>query len=449
MKEIKEEYSYIVRRNKESKHRSRVKKAITIFTTLSLLVGSFLMFDQLAPQIAFSKEEDTESVDQAKVKSVREISLLDNKAVTVPAAEPNIKPISEGTMVNITLDYASEKITIKPVSQSNTKLYFSQDKMKTWEKINGSSIDLSIFLKTSDNTIYFKGDVDKAIAAVTLPKENKDLKVTYYVEQNATGSHGRLKYENTALRPIEFRKGANGGWDSDLSKISDLSSFEITGYTLQFRLKATAAERAGKIVSVKIPKRQAPPKITVDYSKMEVSGLKAGSTVYYKNGSSTPTPFAPADSKVKTLSLYELLYTLPTTPNNAPLPAGSIEFQTAGTDKKVASSTVVVEFQAQPGFPTGIVTLDKTTLTFAEATKTTPYEYVVLHQGENLDLSKVKWTKVTTNKPFEIKKVGKAIPAPNDVIYYRLASTTNKETKVVTPASMYLTKKIDVVPITK
>lgn len=454
MKEIKEEYSYIVSRNNESKQRSRVKKAIAIFATLSFLVGAFLLFDQLAPQIAFSMEEDTESVDQANVKSVKEISLFDNKEVTVPAALTTVKPLTnDGTMVNVLVNYDTEKLYVSS-SNGSTKFYFSQDKMKTWERITENNltkgIDLSIFLKTSDNIIYFKGDKDKAIAVVTLPKEDKDLKVTYYVQQTTKGFVGMLKIENKTRESVEYRKGTNGKWITmDNNNDLDLSSYEIIGYTLQFRLKATPAERAGKIVSVKIPKRQAPPKITVDYSKMEVSGLKAGSTMYCKSGETTFRPFAPADSKVKTLSLYDLLFDTSTAPNSKAFEAKSIEFQTAGTDKKVASSTVVVEFQAQPGFPTGIVTLDKTTLTFAEATKTTPYEYVVLHQGESLDLSKVKWTKVTTNKPFEIKKVGKATPAPNDVIYYRLASTTNKETKVVTPASMYLSKKIDVVPITK
>ncbi|HCL01121.1 MAG TPA: hypothetical protein DHW61_01685 [Lachnoclostridium phytofermentans] len=443
MKEIKEEYSYIVRRNKESKHRGRVKKAITIFTTLSLLVGSFLMFDQLAPQIAFSKEEDTESVDQAKVKSVREISLFDSIEVTVPAAElTTVKPLTnDGTMVNVRVDYTTEKLFVS--SSNSSKFYFSQDKMKTWERISDTSltngIDVSIFLKTSDSIIYFKGNNDKAIAVVTLPKEDKDFKVSYYVDKGV----GKLKFENQT-RPVEYRKGPNGKWDDCDSNLV-LSSYEITGYTLQFRLKAIPAFRAGKIVNVKIPKREAPPKITVDYSKMEVSGLKAGSTYYYNNKGELKL-FAPADAKVKTLSLYNLLSTTP----NTQFTAASVEFYTAGTDKKVASSTIVVEIQGQPQAPTGnVFALDKTTVTFPQATKTTPYEYVVLHQGENLDLSKVKWTKVTTNKSFEIKKVGKATPAPGDVIYYRLASTINKETKVVTPASVYVFTPITNVPITK
>lgn len=445
MKEKKEEYSYIVNRNREPKHRSKVRKVIAIFSTLSLLMGAFLLVDQLAPWIAYSKE-DTDSLDKAEVDSFREISLLNHK-VTVPAALTTIEQITnDSTSVNVILDYEKDKIYIKPGPRSSTKLYFSQDKMKTWEKITGKhltdGIDVSVFLKTSDNTIYVKGDLDKNIVAVKLPKEDKDFKVSYYVENG----NGFLKFENQT-RPVEYRKGTYGEW-KDFNSILDidLASYEITGYTLQFRQKATTLERAGRVVSVKIPKRQAPPKIRVDYSKMEISGLKAGQTLYYKNGETKL--FNPEDSKVKTISLYELLFQTYELPNSKPLPAASIEFQTMATDKKVASAIVVVDFQAQPGAPSGKILVDQTTVTFPEATKTTPYEYVVLHLGETLDLTKVKWTKVTSNKPFEIKKVGKATPAPGDVIYYRLASTTNKETKVVTPASMYANVEIKNVPIT-
>lgn len=444
MKEKKEEYSYIVNRKKESKHHGNLRKAIAILSTVSVLAGAFLLIDQLSPWTAFSKE-DTESVDKAEVESIREISLLDNK-ITVPAATTTIEQITnDGTAVKVIVNYKNEQIYVSTGPGSSTKFYFSQDKMKTWERTPGV-IDLSIFLKTSDNTIYFKGDRDKAIVAVTLPKEDKDLKVSYYVVQNGTGSYGGLKLEN-ATREVEYRKGTYGQWTKYTGYL-DLSSYEITGYTLQFRLMATDFERAGRVVSVKIPKRQAPPKIRVDYSKMEISGLKAGSTLYYKNGESNPRLFAPQDSKVKTISLYDLLFSQSVTPNTQPFQATSIEFQTASTDKKAASSIVLVEFQAQPNAPSGKILVDKTTVTFPEATKTIPYEYVVLHLGEKLDLTEVKWTKVTSNKPFEIKKVGKATPAPGDVIYYRLASTTDKETKVVTPASLYANVPITAVPIT-
>ncbi len=445
MKE-KKEYSYTVDRKKETKQRSSLRKVIVVFTAFSLLAGAFLLMDCLASWMELSKEA-IESEDNAEVKSLREISLLDRK-VTVPAALTKIEQITnDGTAVKVTVNYSSEQIYVFAGPANSTKFYFSQDKMKTWERTYGG-IDLSIFLKTSDNTIYFKGNQDKAIVAVTLPKEDKDLKVTYYIDQVGTTTVSRLKLENVTRPIVEYRKGTYGKWMVYPNGGIDLSSYEITGYTLQFRLQATEFERAGRVVSVKIPKRQAPPKIKVDYSKMEISGIKAGSTLYYKNGELYPRLFAPEDSKIKTISLYDLLFSQSVTPNTQILPAASLEFQTAATDKKAASSIIVVDFAEQPQAPSGKITVDKTTVAFPEATKATPYEYVVLHPGENLDLAKVKWTKVTSDKPFEIKKVGKATPAPGDVIYYRLASTTNKDTKIVTPASMYTQINITVVPIT-
>ena len=460
MEERKEEYSYIIERNEAADHRKSKKrfliKGLAITATCGLLVAGAFVIRQLKPWTVFSMEEVTETVETEKIAEravteesedeyVRDLHTVEDKAA-LAASMPVIKPLSPtatGTSVNVQYDFINDYLYIKPGASNSTKLYFSQDKMKTWERITNSFglIDLAVFLKTSDNTIYVKGNLDKNIVTITLPKEEKDLKVTYYVENGV----GRLKVENQK-RPLEYRKGTYGDW-KDFPGYLDLTSFEITGYTLQFRMKASVNERAGKVVSVKIPKRQTPPRIRVDYSRMEISGLKAGSTLYYKTGESNPRMFAPVDTKVKTLSLYDLLFTQAVAPNSQRLPAGSIEFQTAATDKKVASAIVLVEFEEQPLAPEGKILVDKTTVTFPEATKTVPYEYTVLHASEKLELSDAKWTKVTSNKPFEIKKVGKASPAPGDIIYYRLSSTTNKETKVITPASMYSKAIITIVPV--
>lgn len=456
MVEKKEEHSYIIDQNDVANH-TRIKKrsiikGFAVAVTCGVLVTSAFLINQLKPWTIFSKEEKRIESEKNSSKSIEEsddeniIELYTNEEnAALAAAAPVVKPLSPtaaGTCVAVQYDFINDYLYIKPGGSGSTKLYFSQDKMKTWERImNGNGlIDLSIFLKTSDNIIYVKGNLDKNIVAITLPKEEKDLKVTYYVDKGI----GKLKVENQKGL-LEYRKGTNGDW-RDYAGYLDLTSFEITGYTLQFRMKATANERAGKIVSVKVPKRQAPPRVKVDYSRMEISGLKAGSTLYYKTGESNPRTFAPADSKVKTLSLYDLLFNQSIAPNSQRLPAGSIEFQTAADEKKIASAIVLVEFEEQPLAPEGKIVLDKTTVTFPDATKTLTYEYTVLHASEKLELSAAKWTKVSSNKPFEIKKVGKASPAPGDIIYYRLSSTTHKETKVVTPASMYSKVIITIVP---
>ncbi len=343
--------------------------------------------------------------------------------------------VSSGTSVVVMLNYMNETIKVSKGAGDSTKLYFSQDKKKTWNLIEDSygEMDLAIFMKTSDNMIYFKGDKDLAIVEIEIPKEDKNLKVSYYVENGK----GKLKFENRT-RALQYRKGTNGEWKDYITDL-DLSDFEITGYTLQFREKATVTMRASKVVSVKIPKRQSTPSIKVDYSDFTLNGLKPEVTQYRLSGSLEWITFNPTDSKNKSLSLVELLLPKNTEQNTLPIPARSIEFRTLGNEKKVSSGVLVVEINAQPLAPdVSNIKLSGTTLSFKDASKTRPYEYLVVHAGDTIDYKTAKWEKVTSSKDLVIKKIGTATPIPGDIIYCRLASTTDKDTKVATLASMYV-----------
>jgi hypothetical protein len=323
-------------------------------------------------------------------------------------------------------------MTISAGSKGSTKFYVSQDKEKSWELLERpSNIDLSIFMKSSDNTIFIKGDKDERVVEIKIPKPDSSLKVGYVVE----AGKGKLVFMN-ALGSLQYRKGVEGTWNVYQGSM-DLSDFEINGYTLQFRVMAAVNTRAGKVVTVKIPKRQAPPTIKEDYSKFTLSGMKVGVTEYRLAGSSTWIKFNPVDTKVKTLDIAALL--LPGSSQNViPIPAGTIEFHNLGTDKKVASGVRVIHTLAQPIAPVATnVKLTANNLIFADASKDKPYEYIVLHTKEVVDLHTAKWKKVTNSKEITITKVGTAVTAPGDVIYYRLASTKDSETKAITPASMY------------
>lgn len=349
-------------------------------------------------------------------------------------------PVPE-TSVIVDLDYRNETITVSQGPKGSTKFYYSQDKKKTWQLIERSNgkIDLTIFMKSSSNVIYFKGNKDENPVEVEIPKEDKSLKITYYVENNV----GKLKIENLLVgQSLEYRKGKDGNWNV-YNYALDLSDYEINGYTLQFRVMASKTQRAGKIVNVKIPKQQKPPSVKVDYDKFVITGVKAGVTQYRLAGSSNWITFSPNDSKIKTLSLLELLLPKDTPQNFKPIPAGAIEFRTLGTDKTVASSVLMVETFPQPSEPDASkITLVGTSLSFTDASREKPYEYLVAHEGEKIDLATAKWKKVTNTKPLEINKVGTATPIPSDIVYYRLASYTDRKTNVVTPASMYGKKVI-------
>ena len=414
---------------------------MTVLIAFLVIVGIKISKDY-SVGVVYSQEEhrlSPESVAGETISISKTVSPTVSPTVTATPT-PTVDP---GTQVVVLCDYLNETITVSKGPRESTKFYFSQDKKKTWQLIDhpNGKMDLAIFMKTSDNIIYFKGNKDESPVEVKIPKEEKNLKVTYYVENN----QGKLKLENTSSnQSVQYRKGKDGQW-IDYTGL-DLRDYEITGFTLQFRTRASVTQRAGKIVSVKIPKRPNPPSIKVDYSKFCISGLKPGVTQYRLAGSGQWLEFNPTDKKVKTLSLSELLLPKDTPQNFKPIPAGKIEFITKATDKKVASGVLTVDTVLQPSEPDGSkVTLVGTSLTFTDASKDKVYEYILAHEGDKIDLATAKWKKVSNSKTIIIKKVGTADPIPKDVVYYRLAPVKDKVTKQETPASMYGKKVITAV----
>ena len=124
--------------------------------------------------------------------------------------------------------------------------------------------------------------------------------------------------------------------------------------------------------------------------------------------------------------------------NTVPIPATSIEFRFMATNKKVASAIRLIEIIEQPAKPDPTsIKVDGSELTFPQASTTNPFEFVILHGSEVIDLATVKWKKVTNDKPVNISKFGTFTPTVGDVIYYRLAMVANTKTGEVKPASMY------------
>jgi hypothetical protein len=201
--------------------------------------------------------------------------------------------------------------------------------------------------------------------------------------------------------------------------------YEIKGATLQFRSVATTDIRAGKVITVKIPKRPAPPSVKVDGSKLLISGIKANETQYYD-----PTMgwrYIATDKKVKTISLYDLAKI--TSPSSSTrLLAGSYEFRNYVPDKKAISGAKLLEVPEQPICPTSIK-IEGSTVTITDDAKRA-YEYCKLASMNLYNISTMKWTSIQANKPKIIPKA-----SVQDVIFVRLKSTVDKQTKVVTPAS--------------
>jgi len=325
-----------------------------------------------------------------------------------------------GSQVNVIIDLLEEIAVISPGPGGSTRFYISTDNMKSWEYIEYTAVDLSGILSSKPVTVYFKGNKDINPLKIDLPGEDNSLKVKYEV----VAGIGRIVISNTAL-PVEYRKGNNGTWKAATNYMST-AQYELKGASLQFRTTASSTRRAGKIVTVKIPKRPAAPSVSLDSSKLSIKGLKSGQTQYRVGDATSWTTFISPDNKANTIDLSALL-----TPSNNLIPAGIIEFRTIGSDKKVHSAVRTIEILPQAAAPNN-VSLTGTVLTISDPDVKRNYEYAVVPKNTAIDIKKLKWTAATSKKPVVIKNV-----SVGDKVLVRIKSTTNTETKQITLPSAY------------
>jgi hypothetical protein len=328
------------------------------------------------------------------------------------------------SQVNVLVNYLEEIVTVTAGTGGSLKFYMSTDKMKTWEILAPTGVaDISSLLSTKEVTVYFKGNKDLRPVSYTFPAEDKSLQASYKI----VSGEGRIEFGNTA-QPVEYRKGANGVWRSATNPMPT-AAYEIKGATLYFRTSATAVKRAGKVVTVKISKRPSAPSVKLDNSRLCITGLKPGGTQYRVGDSMTWLTFSSTNPKSNSFDLRSLL--APSSAVNSPIPAATIEFRTAGSDKKLSSSVKVIEVPLQLAVQEQIA-LTGTTLTITDLNTKRYYEYTVLAQNTTLNLNTAKWTAVTSKKPVIIPRV-----SINDKVLVRLKSATDSTTKQTSLASTY------------
>lgn len=356
--------------------------------------------------------------------------LLSNFGQTTPSLADAYTPVS------VRIDYLEEVAFIKAGIGQSDKFYLSTDEKKSWEMLEITDerllegaiwreLDISTFLTAKPITLYFKGNKNGAPVAVPIQGEANGPTVTYKI----TGGKGRIEF--SPVSGVQYRKGTNGSWITVTPSTNSISTskYEVRGATLYFRIAPQANTRASKIVTVKIPKKPSAPSVKLDGGKFTITGLKSG--IEYRKGEDTVwTPFTSTNSKVKTLSLYDL-YASKVVSNNE-LPAGVLEFRTVGTDKKLTSSVKVIEIPAQQKITEAYVSLIGTTLKILDPDTKKPYEYTKVERGTNFIPDKAKWTTINPGKAVIIPRI-----AVNDTVYVRVKSRTDKATKQVIPASTY------------
>lgn len=369
------------------------------------------------------KHRETAGVKGSFFKTLLVVCMIISIVLSTPVGIGKANTVPTGTSVTVAIDYLQEIATVSAGPSGSTRFYISTDGKKTWDLIDASRlVDLSSVLSNKALTVYFKGNKDTYELPIALQTEEpKDLTVGYKVVDGV----GRIEFISTKNLPVEYKKGANGAWKTATSPIMYTSVYELKGATFYFRTAATAERRAGKTISVKVPKRPTAPNAKVDGSKLILSGLKANQTWYRTDNVDAWRPFVPV-SKENYIDLKSVLGVSPT----GSILGGTIELYTPGTSKKVSSNVRVITIPPQAAAPQA-VTVTGTTITILDTNLKTNYEYTVVMKGSVLDLNKAKWSQVTAKKPVVVKNV-----SINDKIYVRLKSTTDSKTKQVSLASL-------------
>ena len=330
---------------------------------------------------------------------------------------------ADGTYkVAVAINYIDEIAAVTTGPGISTKFYMSTDN-KNWEIVDTpSAIDLSAILSTKAVTIYFKGNKDPDVTTVLLPMEDNSLKATYII----SGGSGYVVIN--PVIPVEYKKGVNGAWKMGSNQMPT-AMYEIKGATLFFRTPAAANQRAGKVVTVKIGKRPTPPSVKIDGSKLGITGAKIGETQYRIGDNTNWTTFTSTNTTAKSIDLLTTL--LPTATANTPIPVGSIEIRSMGTDKKLSSGVKLIDVSLQPTVPDAI-SVSGSTITVTDTNTKRLYEYTVVNKGLALNLETAKWTAIRVNTPVIVKNV-----AINDKVLVRLKSITDPITKQLVLASTY------------
>lgn len=325
-------------------------------------------------------------------------------------------------LVNVQVNYLEGTAIVTQGPGGSTKFYMSTDNGRNWQVLESNVVDITPYLKSRENTIYFKGNRDTAQTPVVLQGEDNTLKAVY----QAVNGEGQIVISNIN-GPVEYRNGANGAWKTLAGYTISTALYEYSGATLNIRTMATVQKRAGRIVNVRVPKKPSAPGVSLDGSKFEFIGLKAGQTQYRVGDSTVWQTFAPSDKRIRTLDLATLFGTTLNYYN--PLPGGTVEFRTPANGKNVASSIKLIEVPRQETAP-ATINLYGTTLTIADSSNRKAYEYTVVEPGKILDLKTARWSPINNSRPVKIRKV-----SPGSKIYVRVRSYIDRTTQNVIPAS--------------
>lgn len=364
-----------------------------------------------------------------------------------------------------TVDYLDEEII---AATTGSAIYVSTDKEKSWDRLEDTFVsggqlavrmDISTVLSTKAVKVYFRSDLLDTSSELELQALSA-IKGKYAM--GASGAAITITQIPDG-RVVEYRKGNASTWKQITGNTAKttvsagtatllVDEYTLKGATFTFRLKAQVNQRVGKEIKVKVSKKANAPNAKVDGSKLMLTGLSQGKAEYRIGLTGDYTKIesktiaqgvmfgvSPASIKVTGAGL-----TVSQAGVTVPVRGGTLELRTAKTDKKPASRSRNVIVKPQAEFTdTAKVKVEaklfkKTTgcaITISDAAKDKAYEYtLVAANSTTIDLEKTKWVAITKSTLTQIKKVNGIEPSAS-ILLVRLKSTTDRTTKVVTPAS--------------
>ncbi len=291
------------------------------------------------------------------------------------------------------INYDNSTITLR-LDSEDTRLFLSNSAQKKWEYVpvtlvseggyKTATLDISWVSLNSDYVMSFKGDVSTTPMKVTIPKRATNLKVKYDMSTES------VSFTNATADDIEWKKKEALNWTSyNAATFSEaLATFLDNGASLMFRKKAvngtsasSTGSRAGKEVTVNIPKKTSAPSITISDERMVIP-VKKGLSYRYVDADGNATSDwtvidADGENPVSVL---------------APAAMYNTETSTAGSDvyiqfcQKASSSSQVskcrtVKIPAQQTMTEN----DKNTSTYSyiEYTSSTEFQMVFKTAGES------------------------------------------------------------------
>lgn len=342
------------------------------------------------------------------------------------------------------IDYVNDEITVKS-SAGDTKIWYSDNKGSSWEEVpggisNGEAVlDISWASASSKVNLWFKGNKSTEAVQLVLPKQYTKFKASY---KKATGS---VVFSGDEGRSIQWRKKESSRWKTVNKETfsSEISGLLTKGGSIVLRLApvngTSASEvgmRASREVTLSIPKKSDAPSVSIDDGKLAIS-VKAGMAYryVYADGSTS------AWKNIEKSEYIPLATIAPNSMKPGNTTITCLQFRTNATSSKQVSKVKTIEVPAQEDAPdaeniklsyTGSSTL---TLTIEDASASEPYEYVIVKEGDKLDLLKASWSTISTKNAVTISS--KLAPEGSQ-IYVRRKAVQEKDDTPYTLASAYV-----------